>query len=265
MNTDGASISRFVLLLLVSLLLHAGVIISVTDSGRKEARHRHISQISQNMVVEYPDELSSRSQHSDPVIQRTVTQPQPDQKVKNSIAPDHGHGLTPTAGNVMQNNAPVPDAPPSNPSTPAGSSELAIGAKVEAPTTFNPDAGAGGQKAEGSNASLQRSSTDSAAPTVALQRRDTYQTLLKQLIEAHKHYPPAARRLGREGSCRRRFVISRDGSLKQVEALSSCGHAFLDEAATQAIAAVGTFPPLTDDFKGADETFTIIMTFTLAR
>ena len=99
----------------------------------------------------------------------------------------------------------------------------------------------------------------------SLQRRAAYQETLKRLIEAHKEYPFAARRLRQEGSCQRRFILSRSGSVKRIEALTSCGYILLNEAATSAITAVGTFPPLPDDFKGAEETFTITMTFTLAR
>jgi len=92
-----------------------------------------------------------------------------------------------------------------------------------------------------------------------------YQSQLKRLIEAHKVYPLAARRSGREGSCLRRFTLGRNGAVKRVDAVSSCGHPFLDEAATSAITAVGTFPPLPDVFAGTEEAFTITMTFTLAR
>ena len=93
--------------------------------------------------------------------------------------------------------------------------------------------------------------------------RGAYQAKLKSLVEAHKEYPLAARRSGREGSCQRRFVLGRDGSLKRVESLSSCGHPFLDSAATQAIIGVGTFPPLPEEYSGAEERFTITITFTL--
>jgi len=94
-------------------------------------------------------------------------------------------------------------------------------------------------------------------------RRNTYQALLKSIIEAHKRYPLAARKSGREGTCKRRFVLGRNGSLINVEALSSCGHAFLDESATRAITEVSSFPPLPDEFKGTEATFTIDITFKL--
>lgn len=93
----------------------------------------------------------------------------------------------------------------------------------------------------------------------------SYHARLKSLIEAHKQYPLAARKSGQQGSCLRRFALGRDGTLKRVEALSSCGHPFLDGAATRAITAVGTFPPLPEAFPGAEESFSITITFTLAR
>ena len=109
------------------------------------------------------------------------------------------------------------------------------------------------------------STAASSAESSSLPRRAAYQALLRRLIEAHKEYPLASRKSRREGSCQRRFVLDRAGSLKHIETISSCGHVFLDEAATRAIASVGTFPPLPDAFKGAEEVFTITMTFSLAR
>ncbi|GFO59302.1 hypothetical protein GMST_16270 [Geomonas silvestris] len=95
-------------------------------------------------------------------------------------------------------------------------------------------------------------------------RRGSYQGQVKALIEAHKKYPVAARKLGREGRCERRLVLARDGSLKQVETVSSCGHPFLDAAATRAITDVGKFPPLPDEFGAPQESFTVTMSFSLS-
>ena len=93
--------------------------------------------------------------------------------------------------------------------------------------------------------------------------RGNYQALLKRLVEAHKEYPLAARKSGREGSCRRRFLLRRDGSLQQVESLSSCGHPFLDAAATRAISSVGAFPPVPAELS-PEEPFEVTITFALA-
>jgi TonB family protein len=117
---------------------------------------------------------------------------------------------------------------------------------------------AAGTPAEPVSGSASRTGTASA-------RRSAYQARLKSLVEAHKQYPLAARSSGREGSCQRRFVLGRDGSLKRVEELSSCGHPFLDAAASRAITGVGKFPPLPEEFPGPEEGFTITMTFTLGK
>ncbi|QWV94245.1 energy transducer TonB [Geomonas oryzisoli] len=93
--------------------------------------------------------------------------------------------------------------------------------------------------------------------------RGSYQAQLKRLIEAHKEYPLAARRSGREGSCRRRFALRRDGSLQRVEAVSSCGHPFLDAAASRAVSSVGTFPAPPAELS-LDEPFEVTITFALA-
>ncbi|GFO69039.1 hypothetical protein GMLC_26180 [Geomonas limicola] len=95
-------------------------------------------------------------------------------------------------------------------------------------------------------------------------RRGSYQGRIKALIEAHKKYPVAARKLGREGRCDRRLVLARDGSLKQVDSVSSCGHPFLDAAATRAITEVGTFPPLPEEFGAPQESFTVTLSFSLS-
>jgi len=102
-------------------------------------------------------------------------------------------------------------------------------------------------------------------PAPSPSRSGAYQAQLKSLIEAHKEYPLACRKSGREGSCQRRFLLGRDGSLRRVETLSSCGHPFLDAAATQAITAVGKFPRLPEEFQGIEESFSVTITFTLAR
>jgi periplasmic protein TonB len=94
-------------------------------------------------------------------------------------------------------------------------------------------------------------------------QRGAYQQQLKSLIESHKKYPLAARRSRQEGSCVRRFSLGRDGTLRSVESVTSCGHPFLDGAATSAVTSVRIFPPLPDEF-GAEESFSVTIIFTLA-
>jgi periplasmic protein TonB len=119
----------------------------------------------------------------------------------------------------------------------------------------------------GSGSAGQRSAgakVTAASPAGAAEGRAAFQAKLRALIEAHKRYPVAARKLGREGSCQRRLVLSRDGTLQAVEALSSCGHPFLNEAANRAINDVGRYPPLPKAFSGEKQSFDVTITFSLA-
>ena len=59
-------------------------------------------------------------------------------------------------------------------------------------------------------------------------------------------------------------MLRRDGSLQSVEPVDSCGHPFLDAAATRAISSVGAFPPVPAELS-PDEPFEVTITFALAR
>jgi periplasmic protein TonB len=108
-------------------------------------------------------------------------------------------------------------------------------------------------------------SAGSVSSEAAGHRKEAYQVTLKRLIEAHKEYPLASRRKKEQGSCERRFVLSRNGNLKQVEALTHCDHPFLDDAATRAIVSVGKFPPLPEEFEGSEASFSIKISFNLTK
>ena len=124
---------------------------------------------------------------------------------------------------------------------------------------------AGGGNREGGGLGAAQAGRPAATAGGSLERRGAYQELLKRLVESHKRYPFAALKARQEGSCGRRFVLSRNGSLKGVEELSTCGHPLLDEAATRAITSVGAFPPFPESFEGAEKSFDITLTFVLAR
>jgi periplasmic protein TonB len=145
---------------------------------------------------------------------------------------------------------------------------------AEANSTGNPrqkegGASAGSVETTGTpgGASLARSAVNgsiSAEPKNTIHGRQPYQARLESLVAAHQKYPLAARKLGREGSCRRLIVLDRDGTLKRVEELSSCGHPFLDSAATRAITDVGRFPPFPKEYQGNEGKFSITIGITLA-
>jgi protein TonB len=204
------------------------------------------------MIVEY---LVNEKHREEPTYtgssRSPVQEPKPTQIIAGSAesAPVTVPRQTPETEDIFPKNSSDTAVPK------AATSSVAPG------TTVAPGASTGNQ--EGVN--LRNSASPLQVSEMSIRHRSEYRALLKRLIEAHKEYPLAARKAGREGGCQRRFVVSRTGRLTRVETVSSCGHAFLDEAATRAITAVGQFPPLPDEFKGSEETFMITMTFTLAR
>jgi periplasmic protein TonB len=125
-------------------------------------------------------------------------------------------------------------------------------------------AGATGTPGSATLARTAANGSISADPKSAVHGRQPYQARLESLVAAHQKYPLAARKLGREGSCRRLIVLDRDGTLKRVDELSSCGHPFLDSAATRAITDVGRFPPFPKEYQGNEGKFSITLRFTLA-
>jgi protein TonB len=92
-----------------------------------------------------------------------------------------------------------------------------------------------------------------------------YRALLKRLIEEQKEYPLAARKAGVEGTCKVGFVLSRDGAVREVRILQSCGNGFLDGAASRAVSSVGRFPPFPAGAGKNEESFTVSLAFRLSR
>lgn len=74
-----------------------------------------------------------------------------------------------------------------------------------------------------------------AAPPVAASRLGEYLETVRLAVEAHKQYPSAARQLGQQGSVLVRARIMSDGSLAEVEVVTSSGHRHLDRAALAAV------------------------------
>ena len=172
-------------------------------------------------------------------------------------ANDRSRAVAPTSG-ISQKGAPdaanAASARGSNPGGEATGTGSAEGSRAGSIT---------GAALQGKGSGATSGTGSSGTAGNSSHRRGAYRDRLKSLIEAHKEYPFAARRARQEGSCLRRFVLSRNGAIKRVEELSSCGYGLLNEAATRAITAVGSFPPLPDEFKGAEEAFTVPLTFTL--
>ena len=275
---------RFAPLLAVSLLLHLAVIVAFRGSYPREFAGRHTSLELTVAYIEPGQDRESHPQKQSPGPTAAAESHRKPRHKSRPVMPSgtmRSPGLTagtvpsPTPGKgvpaqaASESVAPVPGIVPIS-SAKTGSTEMSLGMTPDRGATGTGSGGGSGVGSgtdaghhEGGGPGETRGTGPSGTTGGSLQRRAAYQDLLKRLIEAHKDYPFAARRSRQEGGCRRRFALSRDGSIKRVEALSSCGHALLDEAATRAITAVGTFPPLPDEYKGAEATFTIIITFSL--
>jgi len=85
----------------------------------------------------------------------------------------------------------------------------------------------------------------------------------RQRVEAvgNKYYPEASERYGIYGSLRLLVVIRRDGSLENIEILSSSGHAVLDEAAIKIVRLAAPFAPFSGELKATTDKLEIIRTW----
>jgi len=85
----------------------------------------------------------------------------------------------------------------------------------------------------------------------------------RQRVEAvgNKYYPEASERYGIYGSLRLLVVIRRDGSLEDIQILSSSGHAVLDEAAIKIVRLAAPFAPFSSELKATTDKLEIIRTW----
>ncbi len=261
-----------------SLLIHLAVIVSVIAVT---CREKAVEQGVMRLSVEFVELPAVRAPSPGAVVQGTekqhgsryAVQPgplptapaktRPEQKDRGSNVLPSTPPPTPQEARIGREEGPSPvkTVLPASRST----TQLSVGAGGSKPgggTLGTGSATGAGPRGEGGTAG--RGATPATVGGDQSSQLAGYQALLKRIIEAHKDYPLAARKTGRQGSCQRRFTIGRGGSLKKVELLSSCGHPFLDDAATRAITAVRVFPPLPAGFKGGEATFTVTITFTLA-
>lgn len=82
-------------------------------------------------------------------------------------------------------------------------------------------------------------------------------------IEAigNRHYPDESRRQGIYGNLRLLVAIRSDGSLKDIEILSSSGHPILDEAAVRIVRMAAPFAPFPKELRETTDVLEIIRTW----
>jgi protein TonB len=92
-----------------------------------------------------------------------------------------------------------------------------------------------------------------------------YSRAIRALIERHKEYPHAARKLGIHGSVVVSFSLNCRGELQGVSLTKSSGNSMLDNAGIRAVRDVGSFPPPPRHaMQGESVSFRIPIKFALA-
>ncbi|WP_224984883.1 energy transducer TonB [Geomonas agri] len=269
--------SRLAPVLLLSLLVHMALLYG---ARRLTLRHVGVEQAADS-VVAYLD-LCGPTRRSEPAatargaVAPVAAMPRPVAPAAVATPPA---SAAPFTGAPKGTSSAVPPAAAAPPGTGASSRDAVSHSPGNRQAAGHPAEGGAealGRETAGLRAAAPSPGAMPGAPPVAAaprakpgigngarEVRGSYQALLKRLIEARKEYPLAARKSGREGSCRRRFVLRRDGSLQQVETVTSCGHPFLDAAASRAVSSVGTFPPPPAELS-LEEPFEVTISFVLA-
>ncbi|MDO3378647.1 energy transducer TonB [Geoalkalibacter halelectricus] len=139
-----------------------------------------------------------------PQAQPTPSAP-PAATMTASLPPDEPHGMAPLNKSTQPQDAPSPSSVPAPALTSPAKEALRDNARVDA-------------------------------------LRQAYLLSLPPLIRPHQRYPLPALRAGREGTVIVRFVLERDGRLRESAILESSGDRLLDQAAAAAIERVGHFP-----------------------
>ena len=70
-----------------------------------------------------------------------------------------------------------------------------------------------------------------------------YLSRIRQIIEAHKHYPGPARRLGRQGTVHISFFIGGEGNIKNARIVRPCRWRDLNLAALKTVTTASPLPP----------------------
>lgn len=85
--------------------------------------------------------------------------------------------------------------------------------------------------------------------------------MIRQRIEASRHYPEAARRAGIEGKAGVSFTIARDGTLLASQVTGSSGNELLDREALDTVARAAPFPGLPAGMTGGSATISVSIVF----
>jgi protein TonB len=251
----------FLRFLAASLVIHCMVLLAIRfESIGNGARERYITM--ELNVFDLPTAPAAGLKQAKRPLPSHVfvnaNNPVPAIPTVNSEAP---HGTTfslthraagfeanPADHHVMPAGVPVPAMsstphPPSVPAAPGGNRTA-----TQPLTTISPSHPAGAQPATSGNAQGERAG---------------YLAQIRNLIDSHKEYPAMARKSGMEGTVHVRFVLDRDGMLKDADISRSSGKSLLDKAAVRAIASVARFPAIPESLNGSPLIFEVPVMFKL--
>jgi protein TonB len=93
--------------------------------------------------------------------------------------------------------------------------------------------------------------------------RERYLQSLHQIIEEEKYYPRRARRSGHQGSVQLRFVLLQDGTIQDIQLLTTSGSSLLDDAAIDTLKKIKSFPPIPAALAQADMIVDLPLTYRL--
>lgn len=147
-------------------------------------------------------------------------------------------------------------------STDTRTAETNTGITVPGTETAATTAGTQGMRSgNGGEDNGDRSEADGQQTKVALAE---YSRVIRALIERHKEYPPAAKKLGIHGSVTVSFSLNCNGELQDVSLVKSSNNSMLDNAAIRSVRTVGRFPsPPRRAPAGKNLSFRIPITFAL--
>ena len=246
---ESASTLRALIALVASLLVHALVLgtLSLPD-----------------IKARTPDAVLVRlTGHPQPVAQEDSAFLVPDTPDSPAKAPS-------TSVNSLPDGAPAaPEAPRAEKGPPgfvgAGEGPDATRGSTGGRALTGSAPGEGGEEVTGNRPEVE-SPAEGEAPDLTVDREAilaSYKSEVLAMIETHKSYPAAARRLGQEGEARIRFRVGSNGALSDIELISSSGAEALDQAALDALAASSPLPPIPEELQVESLALSVTLVFTL--
>lgn len=217
--------NRMLLPLLVSLLLHAGILLLIHTAGPvqrsveyHEAGPALTTYVQLHRLQPITDRVPEKAvQASVPEVERAASTGQ--EKIVQASVPE----MEPAAGRTNETAA---AARTHDAAAPAGSRE-----STEQPVNGN-------HPAVGHGSSRVSSGEAASEPSPAVIIEENLQRLIREMIEERKRYPDAARRRGEEGAVELRLAVDPGGRLQDCTLYRPSGSTILDRDAVRLVQSI---------------------------